>query len=211
VEAITGRDRLGHLRDTSQQLQDLFENISPIPLHGVVNKLTGNFHPGQTAGDYVRSGLGLTSKPNNTPAEDLAYKLASQNSSSGRVPSDQLAHFHRVMDFEDRMREGDKGAALELRRELQSGSVSVTDYQRAMKGATVSRLQSVVNRLPMMDAIDVWNQSTKDEREQLTPIMVKKIADFRRTEGRKYTVGERNRMDTKIAATMSSMFEHAGL
>ena len=210
VEALFGRDKQGHLRDVGEQIKDLLANVSPIPLQGVTNALTGNFHPGETGGDYVRSALGLTSKPNNSSAEQLAYKLASQNSSSGRMSSDELAHFHKVMTYEDRLRDGDVSALADLHREVLQGKIPMSSYRQVLKGSQQSRLSSTINRLPMSDAIDVWNLSTNDERGVIGPVMMKKIMDFRNTEQQRLTPAERARMDVKLAAVVDGMFTAAG-
>lgn len=205
LEALTGRDNEGHLRDLGDQLKDLLTNATPMPLQGIVNAVTGNVHPGESFGDYPRLAAGVTSRANNSPAETLAYRLASENSSSDSLPSDQVEHFRKIASYEDRLRDGDQSVAEELQKQMAAGEISSSDFRNIIDGAKRSRLQSVVNRLNMSNAIDVWNLATNDEREGIAPIIAKKMFSFRRSEAQKLTPSERARMDVKLAKVFYDM------
>jgi len=205
LEALTGRDNRGHLRSLGDQVKDLLANVTPIPLQGVENSIAGNTHPGESAGDSVRLAAGLTTRANNSPAESLAYRLASENSSSGNLPSEQAAHVRRVIGFEDRLRSGDQRALRDMQVALEKGEIAPNDAKEIIAGARRTRLQAVVNRLPMEQAIDVWNLATNAERDQLAPIMAKKMASYRRREAQRLTPAERGRMDVKLAKVFDDM------
>jgi hypothetical protein len=79
VEAITGRDKEGRIRDTADQLKDLISNVAPIPLQGVANAVTGNSHPGESGGDYVRSAAALPSVPKAAPSTHPRVRVLGQH------------------------------------------------------------------------------------------------------------------------------------
>jgi hypothetical protein len=54
-----------------------------------------------------------------------------------------------------------------------------------MAGAQTPRLVSSIRSLPMSSTLDVWDRATNAEREQLAPVMLRKIAAFRKTEFQK--------------------------
>jgi hypothetical protein len=205
VEAITGRDKQGKLRDMGEQLKDLLSNVIPIPAQGIVNKLTGNAQPNESVADSARSALGLTTKTNPTPAEQLAYRLASENQSTGHVPSEQVAKFHSIINLENRLRDGDQSALEDMRSQYLQGKLAPHDVQSILKGAKTTRLASIINRLPMSNALDVWNLTTNDEREKVAPIMLKKMVSFQKTERQNLTPAERGRIDTRLALVLNQL------
>ena len=205
VEAITGRDKQGHLRDTVEQMKDLFANVVPIPAQGLINQIDGNAKPGDSALDSVRSAAGVTTKNNPTPAESLAWKLASERSSTGPVPSEQLERHHAITGLQDRLRGGDQTALTELKAGVANGSLAPSDVKTVMNGAQKTRLQAVLTSLPMSDALDVYDRATNAERDQIGPTLLKKMAQFQRTERQKLTPFERDQIDTRLARTMDSM------
>ena len=207
LELLTGRDSKGRIRTLSQQILDMLENSAPMSAHIGVEKMFGDTRPGDSATDSILSAAGVTSRGNLSPAEELAYKLASEYSTSGKMPSDEAAHFHRVIGYEDRLRNGDKSAMDDARNDLAKGVLKPYDFKQIASNAGKSRLESVINRLPMADSIDVWNLANNAEREQMSPVMLKKIMDFRKTEPLKYTANQRNRIDTRIAAVVGNIID----
>jgi hypothetical protein len=205
LEALTGRDKQGHVRDMGQQIADLAQNVVPIPVQGLLNKMVGNVRYGEGVSDAALSALGATTRVNNTPAEELAYKMASQNSSMGAPDTHQMAHIQRVMGYEDRLRQGDRDAVRDINNDVQDNQLAPADVRQILKAAKQTRLQAIVNRLPMDQALDVWDKATNDEREQLHTIMAKKMISYRRTESQKLTPGERGPMDVKLAKVYNDM------
>jgi hypothetical protein len=207
MEAVTGRDRMGHMRDMSQQLKDLFTNISPIPLQGIENRITGDVKPNSSTWDSAASAAGLTTKPNYSPAEELAFKLSSERAGTGSVPSEQLERHHRIAQLEDRLRNGDKSAIADMNNMLQRGLLAPADAKTIMASSQTSRLVSTLRSLPMSNTLDVWDRATNAERDQLAPVMIKKMAAFRKTEYQKLTQVERDRMNVRLAKVFHDMAE----
>ncbi len=207
LELLTGRDSKGHIRTMSQQILDMLENSAPMSAHIGVEKMFGDMRPGDSVMNSVSSALGLTARGNLSPAEELAYKLASEYSTSGMMPSEEAAHFHRVIGYEDRLRNGDKSAMAEAQNDLSKGVLTPYDFKQIASNASKSRLESVLNRLPMADSVDVWNLANNTEREQMSPVMLKKIMNFRKTESQKLTANQRNRIDTRIAGVVGNIID----
>jgi hypothetical protein len=205
VEAITGKDKMGHTRSMAEQVSDLFQNMTPIPAQGLVDKMRGTERPNASWSDSALSAAGATTRANLSPAEQTAYRLSSQRAGSGPVPSEQLAKHHLVMQLEDRLRSGDTGAMNDVRAASQGGLLAPDDVKKIAKDSKVSRLQSVVKSLPMSNALDVWDKATNAEREQLAPVVLKKMVAFRKTEHAKLTEPEQNRMNIRMAKLVNDI------
>ncbi|MFZ1010637.1 MAG: hypothetical protein WAN65_27610 [Candidatus Sulfotelmatobacter sp.] len=63
----------------------------------------------------------------------------------------------------------------------------------------VSRLVSVTKNLPLSNALDVYEMATDQEKEQLKPVLLRKVAAYQKTERMKQTALERQRMDARLA------------
>jgi hypothetical protein len=80
-----------------------------------------------------------------------------------------------------------------------AGVLSRADVKKTTTDSQVTRLQSVVKNLSLTNALDVSDMATDDERQQLAPLILKKVSNFRKTEQEKWTPAERQRMDTRLA------------
>jgi hypothetical protein len=110
-----------------------------------------------------------------------------------------------VMELEDRMRDGDQSAVPDLTQGLNSGKLSIDDYRHIMYGAQRTRLEAVVNRLPMPQAVQVWQYATKAERQSLLQVMAKKVYSYRKSEAFKLTPQQQARIDVKLAQVAGEM------
>jgi hypothetical protein len=59
----------------------------------------------------------------------------------------------------------------------------------------------------MSDVADVWDRETNQEREQMAPVVLKKMEAFRKTEYQKLTAVERGRMSIRLAKVFNDMAE----
>lgn len=214
IEAITGRDKNGRLRTMSEQVQDLFSNIIPIPSQNVVHRVsdavlgTNMAYPGESAMDSVKSALGISTYVNTTPAQHLAFSLARENESAGHVPSEQVAKFRNIVDLEDRLRKGDQSAMSDAMKLYQNGKLSLHDLETIQKGARTTRLASIVNRLPMSNALDVWDLATNQERTELYPTILKKMLNFQKSEREKLTPVDRGNIDDRLAKVFQQLSQY---
>jgi hypothetical protein len=79
------------------------------------------------------------------------------------------------------------------------GILAPSDVQKIAKASKTSRLVSVTKNLPLSNALDVYDMATDQEKEQLKPILLRKVASYQKTERMKQTVLERQRMDSRLA------------
>jgi hypothetical protein len=205
VEAITGKDKMGHTRSMAEQVSDFFQNMTPIPAQGMVDKLRGTERPNSSAWDSAASAAGATTRANLSPAEQTAYQIASQRAGSGPVPSEQLSRHHLMFGLEDRIRSGDQSAMNDVQSAAQTGMLAPDDVKKIMTDSRVSRLQSVTKNLPMSNALDVWDKASNAERSDMAPALIKKMVAFRKTENQKLTEPERNRMNTRLAKLVNDI------
>lgn len=205
MEAISGRDKMGRTRTMSEQLADLFQNIVPIPAQGLLDRATGNERPGSSLSDSAVSAAGLTTRPNYSPAEQLALQRGSERAGTGSVPAEALARHHEIIQLEERLRNGDPSTQADVQQALAEGEISTDDAKKILKDSRVSRLESITHNLPLSDALDIWDKSTDEERAKLAPILAKKMATYRSTEQHKQTPTERNRMNIRTAKMAGEM------
>jgi len=207
LELATGKDKMGHERNTGQQVLDLLKNVTPIPLQGVTDRIAGQTRPNESLSDSALSAAGLTTRPNYSSAEDLAYKLSSSRAGSMEQPAETLERHHKVYELEDRLRSGDTSALNDARSLAAGGILAPADVGKIMKDSKLSRLASVTKGLPLSNALDVYDMATTQERQELSPIMLKKVATFHKTERQKLTPLERGRLDTRLAKTFGAPTE----
>jgi hypothetical protein len=205
VEAITGRDKMGHTRSMAEQVSDLFQNMTPIPAQGLVDKARGTERPNALWSDSALSAAGATTRANLSPAEQTAFKLSSQRAGTGPVPSEQLSRHHLIFGLEDRLRSGDTGAMNDVQAASQGGLLAPDDVKKIAKDSKSTRLQSVVKSLPMSNALDVWDKATNAERDSLAPVILKKMVAFRKTENHKLTAPEQSRMNVRLAKLVNDI------
>jgi hypothetical protein len=63
----------------------------------------------------------------------------------------------------------------------------------------VSRLVSLTKGLPLSNALDVYDMATNRDKEQLKPILLRKVAAYQTTGRMKQTALERQRMGSRLA------------
>ena len=91
-------------------------------------------------------------------------------------------------------------SALNDARSLAAGGVlAPADVAKIAKDSKISRLGSVTKNLPLSNALNVYDMATDQEKEQLKPILLRKVAAYQKTERVKQTALERRRMDTRLA------------
>ena len=74
-----------------------------------------------------------------------------------------------------------------------------SDVAKIAKDFKGSRLVSVTKNLPLSNALGVYDMAIDQEKEQLKPVLLRKVMSYQKTERRKQTVIERQRMDSRLA------------
>ncbi len=67
----------------------------------------------------------------------------------------------------------------ELGQAVKRGDLTVKQAVQIMKNAQAPRLAQDFKRLPIEDAVKVWNEANTDEQQMLRPLLVKKALSLK--------------------------------
>jgi hypothetical protein len=171
IEFLTGRDSQGRKVTAGQETRDFASNFVPIPAKSITGKFTGDV----SNPELVSKVLGASVYSYKTSAEKLAQELASDRMPSGPVTDEQLAAHQRNIRLEDGLRNGNITAA-QIRQQLPRATA-----QALIDGANLTPLQARVKRLPLQDALKVWDIALPKEREEIVGQMRAKRASYLKT------------------------------
>lgn len=171
MELLSGRDERGRRVTGGTQAGDLLKNISPIPVQNLTKQFTGS--AGDLSGfDQLAKAGGASVYQYRTEAEKLAEQKASDRTETGPVdPQALAAHAHR-MQLEDSLRRGDISAGQVLQ------GLGKRYGQEVIQNSKLSPLAAHVKRLPLADALDVYDLATKGEKIDLSDELLKKRNSF---------------------------------
>lgn len=168
AEAYTGRDEYGRRVTPGQQVSDVIKNVSPIPVQSIAQRITGA-RPDMNTAEQIAKAAGASVYQYRTEAEKLAAQLSSDRVETGPVDKTELARHRAKLQAEDAVRAGDKfdltGFSLRERKEIHAN-------------AKLTPLQARFSRLPMRDALQVWNAATRAEKTQLRHELAKKRQSY---------------------------------
>ena len=103
-----------------------------------------------------------------TEAERLAASKASDRVPNGVLDSSEVAHHQEVINAENQLRNGT------ITRGAVAQQFDKTETRDIIRNSTQSRLQASFARLPMRDAISVWNAATPVEKDSIHAELWKK-------------------------------------
>jgi len=139
--------------------------------------LQGFTRPDLSNTDQVTKALGGTVTPYRTVAEKLAGQLASDRSSTGPVDQAGLAKHQARMQMEGSLRMG-HATPDDVQALYRKGQLSEQDAKDIIANGKKTSLQARFERLPMKDALSVYNAGTPKEKAELVPALMKKRAAF---------------------------------
>lgn len=166
VEGLTGRDQMGRRADIGTQISDEFRNVVPIAAQGLFR--TSDLDPVNQA----FKGVGGNVYKYRTEAEKLAQQYASDRMPSGPVNPENLKAHQEDIRLEDAFRRG------EISKGQISQRVSKRRADEIIRRAPMTPLQARFDRLPLSEAINVWDAATKAEKDQLASMLWKKRAGY---------------------------------
>jgi hypothetical protein len=166
VEGLTGRDPMGRRAPFDQQASDLVRNIIPIVGQGIIKG--GDV----SAFDQVYKGMGATVRRYKTEAEKLAEQYASDRMPTGPVDPEHLKAHQQDIRLEDAYRAGKIGKGEIMQH------VSKRRADEIIRRAPLSPLQARFDRLPLSEAINVWDAAGKSEKDQLSNMLWKKRVEY---------------------------------
>ena len=163
IEGLTGRDSYGRRVTAGTQVADAFHNFLPIAGQ---NLLKGSSDLTNT--DQLYKATGGSIYKYRTEAEKLAQQYASDRMPTGPVSEKNLKAHQEDIQLEDALRKGEIGRA---------SLVAKTSKRRAdeiIRYASLTPLQARFDRLPLSEAINVFDAATKTEKDQLSSALWKK-------------------------------------
>jgi hypothetical protein len=156
VEFLTGRDALGRRAPFDRQVGDLTRNIMPIATQGLTKNSPLSF------GQQLAKGLGANPYRYRTEAEKLAERYSSDRMPSGPVDQEHLRAHQTDIALEDAFRKGQISKSDIMKQ------VSKRRADEIVRRAPLTPLQARFDRLPLSEAINVWNAASKSEKDELT-------------------------------------------
>jgi hypothetical protein len=164
VEIGTGRDVRGRAVTSGDTALNALSNMTPIPAQGALHYFNSE-GPERDGFSQVVQSFGVENFQYRTQAEKLAGQLASNRAPSGPVDSTQLAQHLMKLRAEDDLRAGRNPDLLMF---------PPNERKEIAKNARLTPLQARFARLPMPDALQVWDAATKEEKAELSQEFIKK-------------------------------------
>lgn len=166
-ETVQGRDQYGRKVTPIQEIGDFVQNIAPIPsqtaVKRVMNQVTDLSNP-----DQIAKAAGFTVYHYRTEAEKVAQEKASNNTTTGPVDPRNLQKHLRDIRLEDMLR-NNQVTKQQLYKSLPKREADgIIDY------ATLTPLQARFKRLPLKDALDVWDVAQPEEKDALHKMLWQK-------------------------------------
>jgi hypothetical protein len=193
VEIATGRDVRGRAVTASDSALNAVSNATPIPAQGILHYFSNEGDDRDGLSQVLQS-FGAENYTYRTQAEKLAGQLASNRAPSGPVDSSQLAQHLMKLRAEDDMRAGRNPNLLMF---------PPNERREITRNARLTPLQARFARLPMRDALEVWEAATASEKAELTQEFIKKKNLYMR---RAYSEGPEARAKDKTYRRLVQMF-----
>lgn len=168
IEGLTQRDQFGRKVTGQQEFSDFYHNFIPIGGQALLKGNTG----GLDNKDQAIKAAGATVYKYSTEAEKLAQEKASNHMPSGPVDDDQLEAHQRNIRMEDGLRNGEISRGDVLR------SMPAREANTVIQQARMTPLQARFTRLPLKDALAVWEIATPKEKDDLHSLLWKKRVSY---------------------------------
>jgi len=193
VEIATGRDVRGRAVTPGDTARNVLSNATPIPAQSALHYFNSE-GPERNGFAQVLQSLGAENYVFRSQAEKLAAQLASNRAPSGPVDSTQLAKHLQKLRAEDELRQGGQPNLLLF---------DPNDRREITRNARLTPLQARFARLPMPDALQVWDTATPNEKAELTEELIKKKNAYMR---KAYNAGPETRAKDRTYRRLVKMF-----
>lgn len=171
MEFISGRDEKGRKVTPGTQVGDFLKNVVPIGAQATLKSALGQATDLSNS-DQVLKAMGASVYKYRTEAENLAMQKASDHMPSGPVSPINLANHMRNLRLEDGLRTGAISRG-QVYRDLPK-----REAEEIIKMSKMTPLQARFERLPLADAVDVWELATSSEKDLLHKQLWKKRVNY---------------------------------
>jgi hypothetical protein len=197
IQTYTGRDDYGRKMSTNGIFVNLLRNVAPISAQNIVKQATGE-NTGLTNTDAMIKSAGGTVVPYRTEGQKLAAKLSSDHSQQGVVEPDKLRRHQMVIELEQRVRSGqtpisDIYGAVESGQLHRDEAKHIVDTVKETQGLDpeAARFYAHVKRLPLKEALQVWDSATNEEHAIMAKLMIKKKQAYIKNAAKNMSPAER--------------------
>ena len=181
-EMLNNQDFYGtEIRDKDdpiiKQLLSMAEHIGKTAMPFGVRQVQRSNEQGLSARDKVMPFFGLVPAPsalNESKAERLARELQKERLPRGARSQEQADRSKLKRELGRSIARGE-GIGAAAKAAVVSGELTTRDALTAAKAGKQSSLQRSFNGLPIDDALKVWAVADEDERQQLRPMLGRKI------------------------------------
>jgi len=190
--AIMGRDQFGRRITPEQRVGAVVKSVTPISLQSVGQQIapglfgnTGANEP--TAAQVLEKSVGVGRQNVESPALKKAYEIENDRFVNAAPRTGQeLENQKKRSQATDQLRvalaSNDEPAIDKAESNLDAlvdaGAITGKERRQSLIAARSSRLQTAFEHLEGPDALAVWSLSTPTEKEELYPLMVKKVRAF---------------------------------
>jgi hypothetical protein len=167
LEALTGRDQFGRKRSVADQLTDVLKNAVPIPLQSLTDQRDRELW------ESLVQSFGLSETQYRSSAAQEALDKTRDMMPLGAGTEERRESNRVARRLEDQLR-NKKATMKEVREAVRSGQITPQEARRVRQQARDPELVVNFRRLPLADALDVWDKADSDERRLLAPILRRK-------------------------------------
>lgn len=180
-EAISGHDTFGRKLAPGDLAIDIARNMAPLPFQAVGQVASGT-SPGVGNMGQVAKASGFTANVYRTEAEKLSAQLSSERNENGEpLDPQKLARYQAISRLEDSIRSGTMTKD-DLHDAKDFGDLTKEEHKKILDNLKLTqgldpetaRLVSRVSRLPVDDALKIWDAATPREKASLSKVMVQK-------------------------------------
>ena len=198
LEALTGRDQFGRKRSVADQLTDVLKNAVPIPLQSLTDQRDRELW------ESLVQSFGISETQYRSAAAQEALDKARDMMPLGTGTEERREANRVARRLEDRLR-NKKATVKELRQAVRSGQITPQEARRVRQQARHPELVVNFRRLPLADALDVWDKADSDERRLLAPIL-------RRKQGllRNVLPAQRRKLGLRFREALQRFYESRG-
>lgn len=179
AEAAFQENQFGRKVTPNQQVRDLVNQFTPIPLQGHIPFVGQTSPEDQSKAESALRTIGIQETPHRTPAEqELVTRLSGKNESGALEGAALTEHQDRLrleQNVRDALTSKDPTQMQGIGKSIQdavtgpNAFLTPTQAKAIEKDALLSPIQSGVKKLPLTDAYAVWAAANTEERQKPGP------------------------------------------
>jgi len=173
IEAVTGRDLFGKMRDIGEQIKDYVTGFVPIPGQGLFTKQD------RTIFDSILQSMGVSSFKHRSDAEQTVLDIQKEKARTGELPTETQDR----IDLRNKLsKDYEKTKDLTpIKEAVKEGNITITDFQTILGKSLKTPVELGITHFSVPEGIRVWNKSTDEEKTLIQQPLVKKWMGWKAT------------------------------